>query len=84
MRTVALTGTAAGLALYPNPVHGGATTLTGAQPGAVVTVLDALGRQVLTAPADAAGTAVLALPAGLASGVYVVRTGQLALRLTVE
>ena len=84
VRTVALSGAATGLALYPNPSHGSATTLTGAQPGAVVRVLDALGRQVLTAPADAAGTAVLALPAGLASGVYVVRTGQLALRLTVE
>jgi uncharacterized protein (DUF2141 family) len=83
VRTVALTGAAAGLALFPNPTHG-AATLTGAQPGAVVTVLDALGRQVLTAPADAAGTAVLALPAGLASGVYVVRTGSQALRLTVE
>jgi hypothetical protein len=39
---------------------------------------------VLTAPADAAGSAVLALPTGLASGVYVVRTGSQALRLTVE
>jgi hypothetical protein len=84
VRTVALVGAAAGLALFPNPVHGSATTLTGAQPGAVVTVLDALGRQVLTAPADAAGTAVLALPTGLATGVYVVRTGSQALRLTVE
>lgn len=43
-----------------------------------------VGRQVLTAPADAAGTAVLALPTGLATGVYVVRTGSQALRLTVE
>jgi uncharacterized delta-60 repeat protein len=84
VRTVALTGASAGLALFPNPAHGGTATLTGAQPGAVVTVLDALGRQVLTAPADAAGTAVLALPPGLASGVYVVRTGSQALRLTVE
>ena len=84
VRTVALTGAAAGLALFPNPTHGGLATLTGAQPGAVVTVLDALGRQVLTAPADAAGTAILALPNGLASGVYVVRTGSQALRLTVE
>jgi hypothetical protein len=84
VRPVALTGASAGLALFPNPTRGGTATLTGAQPGAVVTVLDALGRAVLTAPADAAGSAVLALPTGLASGVYVVRTGSQALRLTVE
>jgi hypothetical protein len=47
-----------------------------------VQVLDALGRQVATATADATGTA--ALPAGLAPGVYVVRAGAQALRLTVE
>lgn len=82
VRTVAVPGLA-GLALFPNPTKR-AATLTGAQPGAVVTVLDALGRLVLSALADAAGTAALALPAGLASGVYVVRTGSQALRLAVE
>ncbi|GAB3867424.1 hypothetical protein GCM10028824_09790 [Hymenobacter segetis] len=45
---------------------------------------DALDRPVLTATADAAGTAALALPAGLPAGVYVVRTGSKALRLTLE
>jgi hypothetical protein len=84
VRTVALAGAVAGLALYPNPAHGGVATLAGAQPGAVVTVLDALGRPVALAPADASGTAVLGLPQGLAVGVYVVRAGALALRLTVE
>jgi uncharacterized delta-60 repeat protein len=84
VRTVALAGASAGLSLYPNPAHGGAATLLGAQPGTVVTVLDALGRTVATAPADASGTAVLVLPQGLAAGVYVVRAGQQALRLTVE
>ena len=83
VRTVALTGAAAGLALYPNPTHG-AATLSGVQAGAVVTVCDALGRPVTSATADAAGTAALALPAGLATGVYVVRAGAKALRLTVE
>ena len=76
--------TAASLALFPNPTHGGAATLTGAAPGTTVTVFDALGRRVLSAPADAAGTAQLVLPAGLPTGVYVVRTGNKALRLTVE
>jgi hypothetical protein len=82
VRAVALTGAAAGLSLYPNPAPGGAATLTGAQPGTVVAVLDALGRPVATALADASGTA--ALPGGLAPGVYVVRAGQQAHRLTVE
>jgi len=71
----------AGLTFYPNPAHGGAATLTGTPPGAAVTVYDALGRPVAAATADAAGTAALG---GLAPGVYVVRVGQQAVRLTVE
>ena len=49
----------------------------------LVTVFDALGRPVLSAPADATGTAALVLPAGLPAG-YVVRAGLSALHLTVE
>ncbi|QKG53066.1 hypothetical protein [Hymenobacter sp. BRD67] len=45
---------------------------------------DALGRPVTNSPADATGTAALVLPQGLAAGVYVVRAGAQALRLTVE
>jgi hypothetical protein len=71
------------LALFPNPTTG-AATLIGTAPGAAVTVFDAVGRLVLSATADATGTAPLALPEGLAAGVYVVRTGTTALRLTVE
>jgi len=82
VRTVAV-ARPAGLALFPNPTHS-AATLTGAQPGAVVVVLDAVGRTVASFVADARGTAALALPQPLASGVYVVRTGSSALRLTVE
>jgi hypothetical protein len=89
VRTVALVGTTltgagAGLTLYPNPAPSGAATLMGAQPGAVVTVVDALGRTMTTATADASGTAALVLPGGLATGVYVVRVGSNALRLAVE
>jgi uncharacterized delta-60 repeat protein len=85
VRTVALAGASAGTSLYPNPAHGGTATLLGAQPGTVATVLDALGRPVVTsAPADASGVAQLTLPQGLAAGVYVVRAGSKALRLTVE
>ena len=49
-----------------------------------MTVFDALGRLVTSASADAAGTAALVLPAGLPTGVYVVRAGAKALRLKVE
>ena len=82
VRTVVLSPKA-GLALYPNPAHAGAT-LTGAAPGTVVRVFDALGRVVATSPADATGTAALVLPAGLPAGVYVVRVGSKAGRLAVE
>jgi hypothetical protein len=71
-------------AVYPNPVHAGAATLTGAVPGTAVAVFDALGRAVTQATAEADGTARLTLPVGLATGVYVVRAGSQALRLMVE
>jgi len=83
VRTVMLAPKAGALALYPNPATN-ATALHGAQPGATVLVLDALGRTVATATADASGTAALALPTGLASGVYVVRTNGQSARLVVE
>ena len=84
VRSVTLTGApAAGLALHPNPART-RVTLTGTAPGALVTVVDALGRSVTAATADATGTAVLALPAGQPAGVYVVRAGSRAVRLTVE
>ena len=82
VRAVALKD-AISLALYPNPTTTSAT-LFGAQPGAAATVFDALGRPVASALADATGTAVLALPQGLPRGMYVVRSGPHALRLTVE
>ncbi|UOQ73711.1 T9SS type A sorting domain-containing protein [Hymenobacter cellulosilyticus] len=75
--------TSAALQLYPNPSHG-PLTLTGAQPGALVRVLDRLGRVVLTTPADAAGSAQLVLPAGLPAGLYIVRAGHHAGRLVRE
>ncbi|MDO7851774.1 T9SS type A sorting domain-containing protein [Hymenobacter convexus] len=84
VRTVAVTSLSpAGLVLFPNPTRA-AATLTGAEPGAAVDVFDALGRHVLNVTADAEGAAALVLPTSLATGVYVVRTGSKALRLTVE
>ena len=83
VRTVAVNAKGSdGLTLAPNP--GRATTLSGAAAGAAVTVYDALGRRVLAASADAAGTARLVLPAELPAGVYVVRSGTRAVRLAVE
>jgi uncharacterized delta-60 repeat protein len=84
VRSVALAGSVPGLALFPNPAPGGTATLTGAVPGTVVLVLDVLGRPVATATADVSGTAALRLPATLPTGVYLVRAGRQALRLTVE
>lgn len=71
------------LALFPNPARS-RVAVTGAAPRASLAVVDALGREVLTTHADAAGGAVLALPPGLARGVYVVRTTTQAMRLSVE
>jgi hypothetical protein len=82
VRTVAVSGRSQ-LALFPNPTSQTAT-LTHARPGTVVTVYDALSRQVLTATTDATGTATLVLPAGLATGGYLVRTGVTALRLHIR
>jgi hypothetical protein len=84
VRPVTLAGAQAGLSLYPNPVHGGVATLLGAVPGTQATVLDAVGRAVFSVSVDATGMATLGLPPGLAAGVYVVRAGAQALRLTVE
>lgn len=83
VRTVGLTPAAAGLSLFPNPAQQ-LTTLTGAAPYATVQVFDALGRTLITALADADGTAQLVLPTGLAPGVYLVRTGTQALRLLIN
>jgi hypothetical protein len=80
---VVVVGPVSSLVLFPNPA-GVVTTLAGAEPGAVVQVLDALGHLAATATADATGTAQLPLPAGLAPGLYVVRAGGQAARLAVQ
>lgn len=71
------------LTLFPNPAHG-AATLTGATPNAPLAVLDALGRVLLTATADAAGTARLILPTKLPDGMYLVRIDEQTRRLIVK
>ena len=74
---------AAKLALFPNPTQA-VTTLSGAEAGTPVQVLDVLGRTVLSVKADATGKATLALPTSLAKGVYIVRAGQQTARLVLE
>jgi hypothetical protein len=74
---------AAKLALFPNPTQA-VTTLSGAEAGTLVQVLDVLGRAVFAVKADATGKATLALPTSLAKGVYVVRAGQQTARLVLE
>ena len=81
VRAVRLGAAPAGLLIFPNPTSGPAT-LAGAAPGGPVQVLDALGRVVLTATADAGGVALL--PAPGRPGVYVVRVGGRASRWVVE
>ena len=71
------------LLAYPNPAHT-AVAVSGAAPNATITVHDAVGRPVLTARANADGAAALDLPAGLAPGLYLVRTGHQVRRLAVE
>lgn len=53
-------------------------------PGTRITVYDTLGRQIAEVLVDIKGTAALALPAGQPAGVYVVRAGNKALRLSME
>ncbi len=69
--------------LYPNPARG-AATVVGLAPQASLQITDLLGRTLASTTADATGTATLRLPASLSPGVYIVRSGTQAERLTVE
>jgi hypothetical protein len=71
------------LRLYPNPSRG-AVQVTGLAAGATVAVSDALGRSVTLSIANASGMAQLQLPAGLATGIYFVRSQEHSQRLIVE
>ncbi len=70
-------------AAYPNPVRAGQTLLVVGATGPVQ-VFDALGRLVLRTAASAGVPASVALPPGLATGVYVLRSDSQAVRLVVE
>jgi hypothetical protein len=70
-----------GLALYPNPVTHGATTLAGGTRGQVVHVFDALGRVITTTSINATGTTTLG---GLVPGLYLVRVGTGSVKMVVK
>ncbi|MCB2409366.1 FG-GAP-like repeat-containing protein [Hymenobacter lucidus] len=69
--------------MYPNPARD-VVTVSGVAPRATLEVLDALGRLVATATANATGTAQLTLSAAWAPGVYVVQSEGRVQRLVVE
>ena len=73
----------AAFSLYPNPASR-AATVAGLPAGQRIELLDAVGRLVATATADATGKALLTWPTSVASGVYVLRAGTQARRLTIE
>ena len=84
VRTVAVpAGLSARLQLWPNPAHG-TVSVGGLPPGQAVQLLDLTGRVLLSAVLPAAGPLQLPLPAGLAPGVYMVRSGSQSRRLAVE
>jgi hypothetical protein len=73
------------LAVYPNPAHEAVRVmLLGPVAEAPLQVFDAVGRQVRTQAAPVAGTETVVPLAGLPSGVYVLRCGALAQRITLE
>jgi hypothetical protein len=73
----------AGLRLYPNPAHG-LVTVMGLPAGQPVEVFDSWGRLVASDAVPPTGLLPLALPAGLAQGLYLVRAGGKSQRLLVD
>ncbi len=74
----------AGLAVWPNPAAvGGRVQVQGLAAGALVQVLDATGREVARLR-GVGGAEPLALPAGLAPGLYLLRAGAQTVKLQLE
>ena len=69
--------------LYPNPASR-AALVAGLPAGQPITLLDAVGRTIATAQADSMGKAVVTWPASTARGIYILRAGSQAQRLTIE
>jgi hypothetical protein len=68
---------------YPNPAHQ-TVTVAGLPAGQSVELFDAVGRIIATGKADATGKTALVWPASVASGIYILRAGTQAQRLTIE
>ena len=84
VRTVAVpTDRPIQLQVWPNPARS-TVAVGGGVPGQPVLLLDLAGRVLLSAVLPAQGPLQLALPAGLAPGMYVVRSGNQSRRLAVE
>lgn len=67
----------------PNPTHG-TVLITGLPPRQLVQVLDVVGSEVVRSVGAASGPTVLRLPAGVAAGLYLVRSGSHTVRLMLE
>lgn len=76
-------GAPARLAVFPNPAHA-AFKVVGARASTTVHVVNMLNQEVLTSHTDGAGSATLALPAGLPSGMYLLRVANQITRFAVE
>lgn len=84
VRTVAVpTERLTQLQLWPNPARS-TVAVGGGAPGQPVQLLDLAGRVLLSAVLPAQGPLLLTLPAGLAPGMYMVRSGSQSRRLAVE
>ena len=71
------------LQLWPNPARS-TVAVGGGAPDQPVQLLDLAGRVLLSAVLPAQGPLLLTLPAGLAPGMYMVRSGSQSRRLAVE
>ena len=83
VRAVTSTGPEATLRGYPSPARG-ILYVSSATSGAIVVLLDGLGRQVATGTTGTDGVGQLVLPVGLAAGLYVLRDGTAMYRVAVE
>lgn len=75
---------ATGLQAWPNPTKSGSVQVAGAAPGQTLSLVDVLGRTVARATMPIQGALTWVLPHGLPKGVYVLRAGKRATRLSVE
>jgi len=81
-RPVALRG-ASRLSVFPNPASA-QLTVAGTAAYAAIEIYNVTGQLLHRTAADAAGVRQVALPAGLPAGVYLVRSGTLVQRFSVE